>query len=114
MEKIIHKLIDVSTEGSEFYSYKDSIWLVLSEKNEWIFDYYEKTEYLWFNYSFFNNLFRYLDLELEDNSIYVRSWIENTFNLKLGQHCHPDYLPGNYDWSSMFDVIEVMNKGVKI
>jgi hypothetical protein len=32
----------------------------------------------------------------------------------VGENCHPDYLPGEYDWRGDFDVHEVMRDGVRI
>jgi hypothetical protein len=114
MEKLIDKVINDSVVGSQFYSSRGSTWLVLPDKKEWIITLFDENGYLWYNYKFFSNLFRYLDLELGDNNVYVKKWVENNLGLKVGDHFHPDLLHGEYDWEDQFDVAEVITNGVKL
>jgi hypothetical protein len=53
-------------------------------------------------------------LELGDNNVYVKRWVENNLRLKVGDHFHPDLLHGEYDWEDQFDVEEVITNGVKL
>lgn len=114
MEKVVHKFINSSVEGTHLYESDGSIWLIFPEKKQWIVSFYSETNYLWYNYDFFSNLFRYLDLELGDNNFYIRKWVEKTLGFKAGKNCHPDYLPDEYDWRKDFDVEGVINDGIKL
>jgi hypothetical protein len=114
MEKIIDKVINNSVAGSCLYSHKGSTWLIFPEKKEWIISSFNENGYLWYNHKFFSNLFRYLDLGLGDDNVYIRNWVENNLGLKVGEHCHPDYLPNDYDWEKEFNVEEVITKGIKL
>jgi hypothetical protein len=114
MEKIIDKVISDAVQGSCLYSHRDSTWLVFPEKKEWIITLYDKNGYLWYNHDFFRNLFLYLDISVGDNNPHIKRWVENNLGLKVGDNCHPDYLPGEYDWRGDFDCHEVIREGVKL
>lgn len=121
MEKVINKIINNSIVKSCTYSHNGNTWIVFPEKKQWIISCSNDNGYLWYNYDFFSNLFLYLGLELGDNNVYIKNWVESTLRLKVGEHYHPDFLPSQegfvtpeYDWRNQFDVEEVINNGVKL
>ena len=108
MDNIIYKVINDSIEGSHVYRHRGSTWIILKDKKEWVIS-VSDSGYLWYNYSFFKNLFNYLSLELGDENIHIKNWVEKYLDIKVGNHYHPDRLPGEYDWSGDFDVNEIIN-----
>jgi len=110
-EKIINRMINDSIEGSQLYCLKDSTWLIFKDKKEWIVNVNNLNGYLWYNHAFFKNIFDYLCLDINEHSGYVRNWVINNLGIEVGDYCHPDYLPGDYDWTDEFDVNEVLDCG---
>lgn len=113
MDDLIYKTISCAAENSQVYKYRDSTWVIFKDNKEWIVS-VSDNGYLWYNYSFFKNLFNYLSLELGDENIHIKNWVEKYLGIKVGNHYHPDRLPGEYDLSSDFDVNEVIERHEKI
>ena len=114
MDKLIDKVISDAVQGSCLYSHRESTWLIFPEKGEWVITLFDKNGYLWYNHDFFRNLFLYLDMGLGDDNPHVKRWVQNKLELKVGDNCHPYYLPGEYEWRGDFDAHEVMKEGVKL
>lgn len=75
MEKIINRLIGDAVKGVDVYHYKESMWLIFTDKKEWVIE-LEKDKSLWYNYAFFNNLFKYVSLDVVEHQHYITKWVE--------------------------------------
>jgi hypothetical protein len=109
MEKIFLKMVDSMCEDCMFYTNKGDIWLINPNTKEWIISYYPPTNYVWWNYDFFETIYKYLSMNIKDRDP-IRNWIQT--RMKVGVDlCEPDMLPGDYDWSGDFKVEKVVSDG---
>ncbi len=77
MEKIVNRLINDNVKGVDTYFHNGSMWLIFTDKKEWVIE-LEKSGNLWYNYGFFLNLFKYLSLDVIENQHYITKWVEDT------------------------------------
>ena len=109
MEKIFLKMVDSMCEDCMFYTNKGDIWLINPKTKQWIISYYPPTNYVWWNYDFFETIYKYLSMDIKDREP-IRNWIQTRMNVRVNL-CEPDTLPGDYDWSSDFKVEKVVSDG---
>ncbi len=76
MEKIINKLLDHAIEGVDTYFHNGSMWLIFTERKQWIIE-LDKNGNLWYYYDFFENLFNYASLDVVENQHYITMWVED-------------------------------------
>jgi hypothetical protein len=89
---------------------RENLWLINLNTNEWAFNYYVNTQYLWFNYDLFSNFFKYLSLTIPENNIIIKKWVESRCGVVVGNNYHPDYLPNHYDFRKDFDIKRITRK----
>ena len=77
MEKMIFDIINEAVEGVDLYEDKGSLWLIFTDNKEWVIK-LNKKGVLWYNYYFFNIIFRYLSLDVVENQHYITKWVEDT------------------------------------
>ena len=109
MEKIFLKMVDSMCEDCMFYTNKGDIWLINPKTKQWIISYYPPTNYVWWNYDFFETIYKYLSMDIKDREP-IRNWIQTRMNVRVNL-CEPDTLPGDYDWSDDFKVEKVVSDG---
>ena len=83
----------------------ESIWMIFPEEKKWVFE-LEKDGDLWYNYNFFDGIFKYLTLDVTENQHYVTKWVEDTLNRGV-KHTDTFLLPRH------LDVEDTLKKGVK-
>ena len=76
MEKIINKLINNAIEGVDTYFHNGSMWLIFTDRKEWVIE-LDKNGKLWYYYDFFKNLFNYASLDVIENQHYITMWVED-------------------------------------
>lgn len=96
-------------EDCKVYTHKEDVWVVNPKTRQWIISYYPPTKYLWWNYDFFENIYKYLSMDI-GNREPIKDWVKDKLNVEIGL-CEPDRLPGDYNWSRDFDSNEVVDKG---
>ena len=76
---IIFTLIDDFSEGFDIYINQESksVWGIFTDEKRWVFE-LTKDKTLWYNYNFFNNIFKYLSLDVVENQHYITKWVEYT------------------------------------
>jgi hypothetical protein len=77
VKKILFKLIDKEVEGADLYEHEGSLWLIFTDNKEWVIK-LNKKGVLWYNYYFFNSIFKYLSLDVIENQHYIAEWVEDT------------------------------------
>jgi hypothetical protein len=82
MEKIIHKLINEFIEGVDTYTHNDSVWLIFTESKQWVIELTENKT-LWYNYTFFQEIFIYASLDVVENQQYITKWVEDNIINKV-------------------------------
>jgi hypothetical protein len=90
MEKIINRLINDGVEGCDVYRHNNSTWLIFTDTKQWVVELNEGGT-LWYNYSFFNNLFQYVSLDVIENQQYITKWMENIIQKGLRYTGSPDW-----------------------
>jgi hypothetical protein len=76
-KKILFKLIDKKVKGADLYEYEGSLWLIFTDDANWVIE-LTKVRTLWYNYNFFNSIFKYLSLDVVENQHYITEWVEDT------------------------------------
>ena len=108
VQSIVNELINNSLKGVNTYRWKDSTWLIFSEEYRWVIELTDGGT-LWFNYTFFDNVLRYVSLNPDEGIKYITGWAEGYFFRK------------NDGWK-VFDsnaihrenkAVTVVNRGVK-
>ena len=79
MKKIIDELINNAIEGVDTYFHNGSMWLIFTDRKEWVIE-LDKNGKLWYYYDFFKNLFNYASLGVIENQHYITMWVEDTLN----------------------------------
>ena len=78
MKKIIDELISHSIVGADVYRYKDATWLILTDEKRWVVELTDEGT-LWYNYNFFNDIFKYVSLECNEFNDYIIGWANDYF-----------------------------------
>ena len=77
LKYLVFKLINRDVEGADLYEHKGSLWLIFTDDKKWVIE-LTKEGNLWYNYYFFNNIFKYLSLNVVENQHYIAEWVEDT------------------------------------
>jgi hypothetical protein len=109
--KLINKVLNSSIEGYTCYLYRNSHWIINSSTNDWVVQ-VSNSGYTFYRQEFFKKICYYLSLSPGDIESYVRDWVVNELGFYVSDHCHPDYMGGEYDWRKDFDAMEVVDYGV--
>ena len=76
-QPVINKLINKSVVGCDTYTNKNSLWLIFTDKKEWVIE-LTSTGSLWYNYYFFQKIFKVISLDVIENQGYITKWVEDT------------------------------------
>ena len=105
MRETIFDMINDAVEGADLYEHEGLIWLILTDENEWVIK-LNKKGVLWYNYYFFNSIFKYLSLDVIENQHYITEWVEDTIKngVKYTQH----------SWEKGLEIVQdIIKNGVK-
>jgi predicted peroxiredoxin len=108
MEKIINLLINNWTKGVDTYTHNGSTWLIFSESKQWVIELTE-SKTLWYNYSFFKELFSLTSMDVVDNQHYITKWVEDNIINKVKD----TILEKNITEGEVEEIIENGFKGIK-
>jgi hypothetical protein len=79
MQKIVNKLITSSIKGVDVYRWKNATWLIFTDETRWVVELTDEGT-LWYNYSFFNNVFKYVSMDLDQQTEkYIIGWANEHF-----------------------------------
>jgi hypothetical protein len=109
MEKMFFNMVDSMCEDCLVHTHIKDVWVINPDTKEWIIYYYPPTKYLWWNYDFFENIYKYLSMDIKDRDP-ITNWVKYVMNVEVG-NCEPDKLPGDYDWSCDFTIDHVISGG---
>jgi len=109
MQELFNKMVDSLCEDCLVHTHIKDLWVIDSKTKEWIVSFNPPQKYLWWNYDFFSNIYKYLSMDIEDRQP-IMDWIQTKMNHVIG-FCEPDKLPGKYDWSNDFCVDYIISKG---
>ena len=105
MKDIMFDMFDENTKGSEIYEYDNSLWMIIPETKEWVFE-IEHNLTLWYNLPFFEKIYKYVSLDVIDNQHYITEWVKDI--IKKGvRNTVVDYYP------QRFHVEDIIKKGVR-
>jgi len=74
--------INESLIGTSLYYYKGSIWVMFSDRNEWVIE-LNQHRMLFFNYEFFVELFKYVSMDPVVSKKYIVKWVESMIKNKI-------------------------------
>ena len=78
LQDLATTLIDGEIEGIDKYTLNGSTWLIFTDQKRWVVEYTEDG-ILWYNYSFFTEIFEILDIRATDNQNLIQEWFESKF-----------------------------------
>jgi hypothetical protein len=79
MKKIIDELINSSIKGVDVYRWKGATWLIFTDEVRWVVELTDEGT-LWYNYRFFNDVFRYVSMEVgQQTEEYIIGWANDFF-----------------------------------
>ena len=110
---MVNKLIDKYLGRYSVYHYDGWYWVINPVTRKWVINVADS------GYTFFNRDFwlKFLTIcPLLDSTNGIQEWVVYKLGVPKNKHCHPDYIPMDYDWRDEFEgqkIIDVMNKGVK-
>jgi hypothetical protein len=105
LKYLVFKLINRAVEGVDLYEDKGSLWLIFTDNKEWVIK-LNKKGVLWYNYYFFNSIFKYLSLNVVENQHYITEWVEDT--IKNGVK-----FTSGYGFDLRYGVENTIKNGVK-
>ena len=76
LQKLIDKLIDNAVVGCDTYKHNSSTWLIFTNDKKWVIE-LTKEGTLWYNYYFFQKLFKVIALDVVENQHYITKWVED-------------------------------------
>ena len=77
MKKVINFLFNKKTNGVDMFYHNGSMWLIFTDEKKWVIE-LTKEGTLWYNYYFFEKLFKYMSLDVVENRHYITEWVEDT------------------------------------
>ena len=78
LQDLATTLIDGEIEGVDKYTLNGSTWLIFTDQKRWVVEYTEDG-ILWYNYSFFTEIFEILGMKATDNQNLIQEWFESKF-----------------------------------
>jgi hypothetical protein len=82
MKKLIFSTIEKFIKGVDTYNNNGSVWLIFTDEKKWVIE-LTKEGTLWYNYYFFQDIFKYFSLDVVENQRYITEWVEN-YSFKMG------------------------------
>jgi hypothetical protein len=76
-KEMIFDIINEAVQGADLYEHEGSLWLIFTDDKEWVIK-LNKEGSLLYNYDFFNSVFKYLSLDVDENQHYIIEWVEDT------------------------------------
>ena len=74
--ELIKKIINKKVKGADTYINNGSRWLIFTDEKKWIFE-LTKEGTLWYNFYFFQRIFKLISLDVVDNQHHITKWVEN-------------------------------------
>ena len=78
LQDLVSKMIDDEIEGVDKYTLNGSTWLIFTDQKRWVIEYTEDN-ILWYNYSFFTEIFDILSMKSTDSQNLIQEWFESRF-----------------------------------
>jgi hypothetical protein len=79
MQKIVNELINSSIRRVDVYRWKDATWLIFTDEVRWVVELTDEGT-LWYNYKFFNDVFKYVSMDLgQQTEKYIIQWANDFF-----------------------------------
>ena len=75
MKKLIFSTIEKFIKGVDTYNNNGSVWLIFTDEKKWVIE-LTKEGTLWYNYYFFQDIFKYFSLDVVENQRYITEWFE--------------------------------------
>ena len=104
MQKIIKELISSSIKGVDVYRWRDATWLIFTDETRWVVEMTDEGT-LWYNYRFFNDVFRYVSMEVgQQTEKYIIDWANDFFYKDCSHRAAP--YPRDKDRTKTSNVLE--------
>jgi len=110
MQKIVNKLITSSIKGVDVYRWKNATWLIFTDETRWVVELTDEGT-LWYNHSFFNDVFKYVSMKCgKESEDHITQWANDYFYKGIEKTEERGKNNGNeFEWHTR----AVIGKGVK-
>lgn len=108
---MINRVIDTYVKNFSVYHYRGWYWIIHPVSREWVVN-VSDSGYTFFNRDFWKPIFNFYPSK--DSTGDIGNWVVHKLGVPSNKHCHPDYIPMDYDWRDEFGerlIIDVLNKG---
>jgi hypothetical protein len=79
MQKIVNELISSSIKGVDVYRWKNATWLIFTDETRWVVELTDEGT-LWYNYKFFKDVFKYISMDVgQQTEMYIIQWANDFF-----------------------------------
>ena len=118
--KFTKEVFEDFTDGAEFYRHKGSLWLIFTDQKKWVFE-LSKEGVLWYNFYFFDKIFKFFSMDLIENQKFITEWVEDTIQNGV-KETNPHFLdiinpinfePAIKEMKRMNEVHIVLENGIK-
>ena len=90
--ELLEKMIDKKVKGADTYINHSSRWLIFTDEKKWIFE-LTKTGTLWYNYYFFEKIFKIISLDVVENQHHITKWVENFIQNGVKDTFDTEFMP---------------------
>ena len=77
LKSLVFKLINRHVEGVDIYHRVSGMWLIFTDEKKWVIE-LTKKGVLWYNHDFFQDMFKYISMNVIENQHYITEWVEDT------------------------------------
>lgn len=105
LKSLIFKLINDAVEGVDIYENVGELWLIFTDENKWVIN-LKASGNLYYNYYFFQDIFKYFSMDVVENQHYITEWVEDTIKNGVKYTTNPAF-------SSPQSVEDTIRNGVK-
>ena len=110
---MINDVIDKYLKKYSVYHYDGWYWVINPNTKEWVVNVAD-SGYTFFCRDFWITFSKFYPSE--DLTKDIHNWSSHKLGVPIGKHCHPDYIPHEYNWKDEFDervIDEVILNGNK-
>ena len=110
---MVNKVIDLYVKNFLVYHYDGWYWIINPNTKEWVVNVAD-SGYTFFSRDFWTTFSKFYPSK--DLTSDIHNWVSYKLGVPIGKHCHPDYIPHEYNWKDEFGesvIDEVINNGVK-
>lgn len=82
LKRLVFKLINRHVEGVDIYHRDSGMWLIFTDEKSWVIE-LTKEGKLRYNHIFFQDIFKYISLNVIENQHHITEWFEDAIQNRV-------------------------------